>query len=243
MIEFSDIPDSLTIANIFEFTYRYMNTRFTNSDRDILPSRLRITERRKYHRNKEGKYNTPEEMLLISSMSAPQYKPYTNEKTKGAERQLKYRHTYDVRIALQLSDDECYSYRKSKIIWRTGSYKKPKKAPQSKVKTIYRETYDRLERKYSKFTKSERNKKIRIETDRIRKNAKYLDNGDYNSREFGIMLDCYYRDYFIQHKFGCLYGNCTYTEPYYEINLPFFDKHMIAVLLLLIKKGILKITN
>jgi hypothetical protein len=75
MISFINIPENLTIGAIYQYTWRYLNTRFTNADRDLLPSKLKIAQRKKYKRNKEGFYSTPEELLTVSSWSAPQYPP------------------------------------------------------------------------------------------------------------------------------------------------------------------------
>lgn len=245
MIEFTRIPDKLTISAIYQYTYKnnLTRSRFDNSDRDILPSKFKIIERRKYKRNKEGKYTTPEEMLFVESWSAPQYQPYLAYKNKKAKRQLQIKHHYDVKIALQpyLTDGN-YSFENSKIIWRVGSYKTPKLPKQSDVKTIYHETRERLERKYRKL--SEKDKKIAIqkEINKIKKHAKYISVGDYNSQVNGIMQDCYYRDYTVQQEFGCLYGPCKLVSKIDGIDLPFFDKHMISILSFLLRKGIIKLT-
>src|SRR5574344_1474171 len=112
MIEFNKIPNNITIGTIYSYTYRDKNTktRFSNSDRDILPSRLFISQRKLYKRNKEGKYNTPDSLLMISSTSAPQYKPYTKYKGKDSKKQMKIKHTYDIALAIQLDSNDCYSF-------------------------------------------------------------------------------------------------------------------------------------
>ena len=243
MIEFTKIPDKLTIQTIYTYTYKnnYTRSRFDNSERDILPSKLKINERIKYKRNKEGKFSTPEEMLIISSWSAPQYQPYISYKSKRAKKQMKVKHNYEIKIAIQpyLTEGN-YSFENSKIIWRVGSYKKWKTPKQSEVKTIYKETRERLERKYKKLNETDRKKKIKEEVDKIKKRAKYLDIGDFNSRVQGINADCYFRDYLMQKKFNCLYGPCYYLNDCEGVELPFFDKHLIGILSYLIYKGILK---
>lgn len=238
MISFENIPENLTIGAIYQYTYRYLNTRLTNADRDLLPSRLVIAQRRKYKRNKEGFYVTPEELLTVSSWSAPQYYPYKKLKRNGNGRQLKVKHNYRIFLAISLSDGDIYSFH-SYIVWRVGSYKRPIKPPQNKVKTIYRETRKKLEMKYRNETPKKRKELIEKEVQKIRKSAKYMDSGDFNARERGIMLDNYWRDYPLQYKFGCLYGPVLNRKMPEKIKMPFFCKHMIGVIAMLMRRGIL----
>lgn len=239
MISFIDIPDKLTIGAIYQYTWRYMKTRFTNADRDILPSKLVIAQRRKYKRNKEGQYTTPEELLTVSTWSAPQYYPYTKVKGKKSRRQMRVKHNYRAFIAISLDSREVYSFN-SKIIWRVGSYKRPIKPPQGKIKSIYKETREKLNYKYRSLSDSERAKAVRKEIEKIRKKAEYLDEGDFNSRVRGIMLDNYWRNYPVQNKFHCLYGAVLNRVMPEGIDMPFFCKHMIMIIALLMRRGILK---
>lgn len=239
MISFKNIPDKLTIGMIYQYTWRHLNTRFTNADRDVLPSRVVLTQRRKYKRNKEGFYTTPEELLTVSTWSAPQYYPYNQIKGKKSARQMKIKHNYRVFIAISLDKNDVYSFN-SKIIWRVGSYKRPVKPPQNKVKSIYPETRKQLEHKYRNEIESERKKLIKKEIAKIQKKATYLDVGDFNSRVRGIMLDNYWRNYPVQNKFGCLYGPVLNREMPEGIDMPFFCKHMIVILSILMRRGILK---
>lgn len=238
MISFERIPENLTIGAIYQNTWRNMRTRFSNADRDILPSRLVIAKRTKYRRNKEGFYTTPEELLTVSSWSAPQYYPYNKLVGKGRGRQLKIKHNYRIFIAISLDKNEVYSFN-SHIVWRVGSYKRPVKPPQKKVKTIYDETRTKLRIKYMDEPKTKQKKLIEDEIKKIRRSAPYLDYGDFNSRERGIMLDNYWRDYPVQNKFGCLYGPVLNRKMPEGIKLPFFCKHMIATISLLMRRGIL----
>lgn len=241
MIEFNKIPNNITIGTIYSYTYRDKNTktRFSNSDRDILPSRLFISQRKLYKRNKEGKYNTPDSLLMISSTSAPQYKPYTKYKGKDSKKQMKIKHTYDIALAIQLDSNDCYSFN-SKIIWRVGSQKKWLSHPnQNQIRTIYKETRERWNRKYNKLSTKEKKKAIDKEIAKIKKNE-YLDVGDYNSRVLGINGDNYFRCYPLQVKYGCLYGRSYFMEIPDKIKIPFFCKHMLGTLYFLLKKGILK---
>ena len=239
MISFARIPSNLTIGAIYQYTWRKLKTRFSNADRDILPSKLVIAKRTKYKRNKEGFYTTPEELLTVSSWSAPQYYPYNKIKGKKSKRQMKIKHNYRIFIAISLSKGDIYSFN-SKIVWRVGSYKKPIRPPQKQVKTIYPETRDRLNHKYRALSDAERKKMVKKDIDKIKKSATYLDYGDFNSRVRGINLDNYWRDYPLQNKFNCLYGPVLNRELPKNIDMPFFCKHMIMTLNLLMRRGILK---
>lgn len=239
MISFEKIPDNLTIGAIYQYTWRKMKSRFVYADRDLLPSKIVIAQRKKYKRNKEGFYTTPEELLTISSWSAPQYYPYIKVKGKESKRQLTIKHNYRIFVAISLDTADSYSFH-SKIIWRVGSYKRPIKPPQNKVKTIYAETRSKLQHKYRKEPVSKQRELVEKDIRKIKKSAPFLDYGDFNSRTRGIMLDNYWRDYPLQYKFGCLYGPVLNSEMPEGIQLPFFCKHMIGVISLLMRRGILK---
>lgn len=240
MVSFNNISDKLTIRNIYYYTYsnHLTETRFEYSDRDVLPSRFKIVNKLIYKKNKQGEFSTPEERLVISSTSAPQYKPYTNSKSKKSQKQMKYKHTYDIIMCIQPINDKHEYSLDSKIIWRIGSYKKYKKAPQSQVKSIYRETREKLNKRFSKFKNCK--ERVEREIEKIKKSAPYLCDSDYQCVKKGIYLDSYFRDYYIQQLMGCLYGPCWHTNTVKGIEMPFFDKHMLCIILALLKKGILK---
>jgi len=228
----------LTIRDIMLYTDRYFKTRFEYSLRDVLKSKIKIINKKTYIKDRPGTF---EEKLEIVSWSAPQYSPY-NRHTKG--RQMKYKHTYDVVIQLARDDNGEYSY-DSKIRWRVGSFKQvPKYIPQKEVKTIQKETRAKLKKKYEnkKITETQKKIEIKKELDLIRKNGKYLCAGDYIAQVLGINLDNYNRNFYIQMQFGCLYGPLSGAKASDENDLmPFFCKHMLAVLLFLMSKKIIKI--
>ncbi len=226
----------LTIREIMLYTDRYFKTRFDNYERDILPSRLRITEKKTYVKDRP---DTFEEKLEIESWSAPQYLPYIRH-TKG-NRQLKYKHHYSIVIQLAKDDKGNFSY-DSKIRWRVGSFKQWEESPPQKhIKTIYNKTKQKLKKKFTNkqgiLNKTLYNNEIK----KIKKSAKYLNIGDYNSLNNGINGDFYFRCMYVAHKYGCLYGPITNKGINESILLPFFGKHEIAVLFFLIKKGIIKV--
>ena len=242
MIEFkSNTP---TIAQIYQYTYsnKTVRNRFDYMERDVLKTRIKITKRTVYRKNKEGKFTSPEERLYVESFSNPQYYPYTKIKTKGAKRQRKIRHEYDCIFAIQpYGENKIYSFWNSKIVFRIGSQKKwQENVPQNKVKTIYNSTRDKLERKYSKLPTKEKQLMIKKECDKIRKRAIYLDKGDFNSRVNGLNGDFYFRDAYIMQRYSCLYGRCWYSQKYQGIEYPFFPKHAIAIINYLLRRGILK---
>ena len=241
MIEFTNRTP--TIAQVYQYTYSNPKTRsrFENEERDILKSKVKIQKRTVYKRNKENKQMTAEERLYIYTESTPQYYPYSKVKSKGAIKQRKIHHQYDTILLIQKDSNGEYNFWNSKIVWRVGSFKKyPKVIPQSKVKQIHHETRERLEKKYSKLPMKEKRIAINKELDKIRKRAKYLSDGDYVAQEYGIMLDVYFRDHFIQKQFDCLYGRCWHNEETQGIDLPFADKHLLAILHFCMKKGIIK---
>lgn len=240
MIEFKQ--NTPTIEQVYQYTYREVESRFDYSERDILPSRFTITTRKQYKKNKEGKYTTPEEMIVVKSWSAPQYYPYTKLKSKKTvKRQLTVKHNYDIILCIQPTSDGTYSYHNSKIIWRVGSLKKWKQPKQKEVKTIFRETHDKLKKKYTDKNGKVDMNSVKKEEDKIRKTSKYLDVGDYNSQVNGINGDNYFRNYHLQQKFNCLYGKNPCDEPLEEYDFPFFCKHMISVLNILLHRKIIKI--
>lgn len=234
--------DTPSIQDIWLYTYRIRKNRWDYMDRDILPSKIKVIESKVYKKNKEGKYTTPDIQLKVISYSAPQYYPYTKNKKKDSKRQMKIKHHYDITLVLQKDNDDQFSFN-SKLVWRVGSYKKWKYAPQSKVKTIYISTRNKLKQKYTDKKTNKLNKEAyKKALESIQKTGKYLDNGDYNSQELGLNGDFYFRVMPMCIKFNCLFGPKTNSEPHArekDIQYPFFGKHELAVLLYLLKKKIL----
>jgi hypothetical protein len=232
---------SPTLQDVWLYTYRVKRTRFDNMDRDILPSKIKVLNRLVYKKNKEGKLTTPDERLQIVSYSAPQYGEYLRQKGKNSKKQMKIKHHYDVTLALQKDEEGVFSF-KSKLVWRVGSNKRwDSKPSQSKIKTVYADTKDRLIKKYTdkktgKINRVEYNKAI----DLIKKKGKYLSIGDYNSQEKGIMADFYFRIQPLCYTYDCLFGPLTQDKFHNDAGeFPFFDKHSLAVIMYLLKKRII----
>ena len=232
MIEFNKCV--LSIRQILQYTYKYFNNRFDYYKRDILKTKITIKKVKQYKRNKEGKTSTPSEMLFISTKSAPQYKPYTNHLKSDNGKQMKYKHEYNHMIAIQPNEYNNYTL-DSKIIWRTGSMKKwesdADKIGQSELQCFTPRTKENIKKKKLSKTEIEKLKK------RYSKN-KYVSVGDFNAQERGIFGDDYYHNYTVQQKFCCLYGK-NWEETEIKDRLPFFNKHILAVIIALVKKGVI----
>lgn len=238
---------SITLRQIWTYTYRILPTRFHNFKRDILPSRIKIIQRKVYKKDRVDQYD---EFLEIHTFSAPQYNPYLKVKDKRSSKQMKIKHTYDILLQLQKDKKGEFSF-DSKIRWRIGSYKRwDSSPPQKKVSSIYRTTRKKLKEKiYKKY--EEDNDRVAMKDDmdeaifKIKSNAEYLDVGDYNSRKLGINGDFYFRDQPLMFRYNCLYGFASNTEissskKDKKIKFPFADKHLIGIIFYLYKKHFIK---
>ena len=241
MIEFTSRTP--VIADVYRYTYLNPHTynRFEYAERDVLKTRICLERRIVYRKNKEGRFTVPMERLLIKSYSHPQYEPYLSVKTKGAKRQRTIRHEYDVIMCIQpYGDKNEYSYWHSKIIWRVGSFKKWKNPPQSKIKSVYRETREKLEKKYNKLPPTKRKEMIRRDVERLKKRGEYLDVGDFCSRSLGICGDDYWRSFPNQVKQDALYGRAYHLDVPSNITSCYFSKHALSVINYLLRRGIIK---
>ena len=243
MIHFSE--KTPTIAQIYLYTYQNPHTwnRFDYAERDVLKTRIKITQRKVYRKNKEGKYSTPDELICLESVSTPQYYPYTTVKTKGAKKQRKIHHQYDCFFAFSKDENGQYTYQGSKIIFRIGSFKKwVDKPPQNQIKSVYRDTMNKLERKYRKLSPTKRKEMIRRDVEHIRKVGRYLDVGDWNSQVKGLNGDFVFRVAPLAEKYSCLYGRSYFKELPRDdyATFVFFPKHAISIINFLLKRGIIK---
>jgi len=229
--------DTPTLWKIWFYTWQsdIVSNRWEYMERDIAISKITLTDTLVYIKDRPSQ---PDKKLTIQSFSYPQYKPYINVKGKKSNKQRKIRHQYDLIFVLQKDNKGEYSFQ-SKIRWHVGSFKKWKKAPQNQIKSVRRETRERLKRKYGQT------KRYTEEVEKIRKKGKYLDNGDYNSRVEGLNGDFYFTGNPLCYTQNCSFGPVINKElntrkPFNEIKFPFFGKHELAVLLYLFKKGIIK---
>jgi hypothetical protein len=238
--------NSITLKQVWTYTYRTLPTRFKNFKRDILPSRIRVLNRKVYKKDRIDQFD---EFLEIQSYSAPQYSPYTRIKDKRSSKQMKIKHHYDIAIQFQKDKKGIYSF-DSKIRWRIGSYKKWEEPSQNKISSIYKRTKDKLKTRLKrKYDEDEDRVAMKDDYDevlyKIKMNADYLDTGDYNSRKLGINGDFYFRDQPLMYRYGCLYGFPSNTElsankKDKKIKFPFVDKHLIGIIFFLYKKHYIK---
>jgi len=228
---------ALSLYDVIQFTYRseVVRSRFYNMDRDVIRTRVII---KKINKLSVDHLNQPTVKYEIFSSSYPQYKPYNLHKLREAKRkvtevhkQRKYKHTYS--FVLELEELKISSFYRT----RTGSQLKwVDRPPQRDIKTIYKDTREKIikrhtDRKTKKIDKAEVKKDIEI----LKKHAKYLDVGDWNSQVKGIMGDFYYREAPLLRKYGMLYGKCWYTDLPTGINLPFMNKHELSIIFYLLK--------
>lgn len=247
-VVFKEVTPS--IKQVFLYTWKLRPNRFEYSKRDVLPNKIQVIERLVYSKNKKGEFTIPDERLTIVSFSNPQYKPYTKLKKDKSGKQRVITHQYNCIISIGKDKDKQFSM-DSKIVWRVGSFKTFVKPPQAKIRSIYKSTEASLRKrvdKYKTWTPSQKSKWIRDQIRKYKISAPFLNVGDYAARALGINLDSYYRIYPLQVKFGCLYGPPTQvlpsTHPYdKDLKYPFFDKHMIAIIFMLLQRNVLKKSN
>lgn len=166
--------------------------------------------------------------------------------TGRAGRQRRYqrtvRHQYESVLTVQeLSmQTTVWKYRLgSQKKWITNPPEKHIKIPSRKLK---REMRRKAQRKAGpNATQREVNREYRKLVDRHKRNAKYLDVGDYNSQKLGINADFIFRDAWALRAHGHLYGNMAVLKKssLNPMEIPFFPKHGIALIEYLLQKGIL----
>lgn len=237
--------DTPTIREILLYTFKVLKSRFIYSKRDILRSKVRVTKKIVY--SKVGMETQFTSRLEIRSFSNPMYSPYTSLPSGNRKNApLKDRVTHEYPVVIQLAPDSKGKFSiYSKIRWRIGSFKKwNPKPPQREVKCIYPETREdirkRIESKYRKETQEVQKKKMKEELQKIKDKGKYLDIGDYNSRELGLNGDNYFRNQSVQYIYNCLYGPYWRDDLPSEISYPFFCKHAIYIIFYLLRIGVLK---
>ena len=211
-------------------------------ERDVLKTRIKITKRLVYRKNKESKTMTPDELICVESVSTPQYYPFNKVKTKGAKKQRKIHHQYDCFFAFSKDENGNYSFWNSRVIFRIGGYKKwETNVPQNKLKSVLKSTRERLEKKYSKLPPKEKQKEMKKSIEQIHKRGKFLDIGDYNA-DRGLNGDFYFRVASLAEKYDALYGRSFFKElpPSDYADFIFFPKHAIAIINWCLRRGIIK---
>lgn len=223
-----------------ELTRKNFPTRFEYRDRDVL-RRVTIKQRKEINANHPER---PQYYYKIVTYSYPQYGNYlrmTGRRGRQRQYQRTVRHQYDNILELDRLSLNTYNWK-----YRLGSQKKPiKKPPQKHIKQLYKETRDNYKKKANRRgnTQQEKRRIYKELVERHKRNAKYLDAGDYNSQILGINQDFYYRAQWAFYVHGHLYGLMVVKKPSNQTNpkaLPFFPKHAIHLIEELMQKGILK---
>lgn len=244
------IDGTFTLRQMLENTYTTkFRTRFEYKARDVLKKVVLIKETTLH----PDRPDSPTVTYVFRSFSYPNYAPYNNH-VKNGGKQRKVRHQYDQVLSIVADENGQFSMNSRNWKYRLGSQKKwQKNVPQNKVKTIYRETQEkwnkdkfqereRLIKRYSGETLKKKIKELDLKykkkAEQHKKNAPYLDSGDFNSQVLGINGDAHFRLHPALKLYGHLYGR----EPEGLTPNPeniFCPKHMIALIEYLIKIGIL----
>jgi hypothetical protein len=245
------IEGTFSLQQILEDTYHTkFKTRFEYAERDVLKTIVQIKETTLHPDQKQA----PTVTYIFRSFSYPQYSPY-NKFTKFSK-QRKYKHQYDQILSIAADEDGSFSVNSINWKYRLGSQKKwNNKPPQSKIKSIYRETYDKWKLEYEKECENIKLKKVdKKEIEKLlnkakikfkqkiidhKKKAPYLDPGDFNSRVNGLNGDFVYKCQSTYQHFGHLFGRNTFPEGEIHDHM-FTPKHLIRLLNTLLKLGILK---
>ena len=216
-------------------TRQFFSNRFDNARRDVV-KKLVIKEVKHFETKRLAE---PLIRYRIESKSWPNYKPYLR---KGKKFQRRVPHRYDV--ILQLDE---LSINTSAWKGRLGSGRKwNPRPPQNKIKSIYRETRKKWEKQSLKKGKTKKAQKqwLKEKIEKHKKSAMYLDVGDFNSRINGINADFVFRFAYAwsshNHLYGQTYGYRVPANKTNRLNIVAFPKHMINIIELLMRRGILK---
>ena len=243
------IDGTFSLRQLVENTYKTkFRTRFKYKVRDVLKKVIIIKETTL---NPDSK-SSPTITYVFKSFSYPSYGVYL--KHTSANKQRKYKHQYDQVLSIVADDNGKFSMDSTDWKYRLGSQKKwQDNVPQSKVKTIYRETLARWREEYEKECNAikrrfageqktkkllEAKKKFDKRKEQHRRTAPYLDKGDFNSRVRGINGDFSFRAQSAFAYWGHLYGRNSENYSQDPENM-FAPKHMLALIDFLIKIGIL----
>jgi len=244
------IQGQLTLASLIYLTNKNRKNRFEFMERDTLKNILI----RKVKVLNPDRPNEPTYRYEFQSFSYPQYRPYTNNISRGASKQRKWKHQYNQILTVDADEKGKISLGTMNWKYRLGSEKKwQDKVPQKHVKSIYHETSRKWREEYEKEVAKIKRRNPRNKTDLLKKahekwkqkkidhkkKAPYLDNSDFNSRVNGINGDATFRVHGVFQYYGHLYGkNVEQTSS--NVLKPFAPKHLLRLLNFLIKKGILQ---
>lgn len=226
---------SYTLRQLILYTKKKYQTRFEYLKRDV----LKTIEVKQVLELKFGSLESKTYKYVVKTYSYPQYQPYLGKKN----RQKKIKHEYDQYLEMTNLNLDSTDWK-----YRIGTEKKvPTNLPWTKIKSIPREVMKKwkseLEDKKSEASEDEKiklDKKFKTKIENHRKKAKFLSDGDYIARVLGINLDFYYRSMTAFKASGHLFGRDFYNKIDPRHKIPFCNKHMLRLLDVLIRKGVLK---
>jgi len=245
------IKGTFTLSQMLDLTYHSKyKTRFDYKKRDVIKKVIKIKETTLH----PDRLNEPTVTYIFQTKSYPQYGKYTNYTTY--KRQRKFHHEYDNILSIEADKDGKFSMNSTNWRYRLGSQKKwNNKPPQAKVKTIYRTTMQLWKNDYTKkvdiikkrnIKKEEKTILLKKEKDifnkkilRHRRDAPYLDVGDFNAKTNAVNGDFYFRVAPVLQFYGHLYGRNIGNVDNPDIKNPFLPKHAISLIEVLIKLKIL----
>ena len=212
-----------TLREAMLLTHQYVPNRYTFKERDVV-KKIIVKEIKSVNRHDLPGQPRAYTKYTIESKSYPQYPPYFSPRNNnGRSYQRSVSHKYDVIFeadTLSLNTTEWKMRLGSGRIWNSHP-------PQAMIKSLYRQ--NRLS--WSPQKKREHRRK-----------AKYLDIGDYNSREKGINADFIFRQSYARFTHGHLFGRNYYGNIPSRLNptnIVFLTKHEINFIEILMRRGIL----
>jgi len=244
------IHGTFSLSQILDMTYesKYYN-RFEYRKRDVI-KKVTVIKETTLHPDRPSE---PTITYIFCTFSYPQYGQYL--KGRRGIKQRRYRHQYDNILSVDADEDGKFSMHSTKWRYRLGSQKKwVDKPPQSKVKTIYRETMQTWKNEYNlkcesikkKYSGDAKTKLLKKEKDNLNKkiknhrvNATYVDPSDWNSKVNGVNGDFAKRVAPVYQRYGHLYGRNVEEIADVDYMHPFACKHMINLIDTLIKLRIL----
>lgn len=240
---------TFTLRQLVLLTHQNKPNRFDYMARDVLKT-IQVVKETELNPERPSETN---KTLTIKSYSYPSYYPYVKP---PKTRQRTVKHEYDTVLTIRADEQGHASIDSKQWAMRLGSQKKwIYKPPQNQLKQIYGETRAKWKAKrdsnIAKIRRTINNRHERAVAVRVvqneyrqtiadhRTHAKYLNVSDWNSRVLGINGDAYTKVHPVLQHYGHLFGRNWSTEEA-DYARPFFPKHTLRLIDILMKKGILQ---
>lgn len=214
------IDGTFSIGDVLILTKRHYGNRFEYMKRDKIVGHVKI---KKIVKLNPDRPDEPTVKYQVQTTSTPQYYPYVKVPKSGRfkNRRLvtRTKHTYDITLEMDVLNLTTTSWR-----MRLGSEKKwVEFPPQRQIRQIYAKT--RKQWSKDRIKKQRDNRRLPINV------------GDWNAQIKGINGDFYFRCSGLYKSFGHLFGR-SYESA--GSGTMFFPKHVLALILLLMERNILK---